>query len=431
MSTRLLLLSIDGVSKLQFDAIAALSDGGAMLRDLNCIEINSQPFQSAQPIWAEVLTGAPWFDNGCCGYVRPSNTLARSVVMSESQLAVPVNLLGDARTALAVNVPLLEPHNRLWLADGSLPTAINYSPRAELQGYMDGNYKPRPYSSLAKALTDKLDSAREVVEADLHRLSVTTRILKNEDVQQAIVRLSSFDQLQHLCGDDCFSEEGLIVRPMIERLVAELDRFLTMLRHTGWRIFVTSLFSHHKCRSRFSLNALLMKLKLLTMADPASSSRAAAFAAVSGSKPSRAALSQASGSLAPAATTAASPTAGAVYLNLQSIFGDGTIGDTDTEQATARVRQLVEERLDFYFGGRAAVFEKPDRSRCTNAPQFMVYVPHVELTDATEYILNNRDKPATCHNPQGFLLHDEKLTTGSSCTTLQVNSILRNAGFGQ
>ncbi|MGH9548215.1 MAG: hypothetical protein ACRD3W_02525, partial [Terriglobales bacterium] len=73
--------------------------------------------------------------------------------------------------------------------------------------------------------------------------------------------------------------------------------------------------------------------------------------------------------------------------------------------------------------------DKPGHSLAL--PQFIVNIPFVDFSDSTEFIVDNKNKPQTCHHNNGFLLAAK--SSGQEqrkLSPVQTHDLLRAAGFG-
>ncbi len=151
------LIALDGISSCDLPAFFdQLPRSRKHLESLSLAKLETSS-NSAQAIWAELLTGASSFSNGCGGYSYASSTLNNLQVFTEKYLLVPARLVEAEvdSTAVVINIPILlpKPPNRIWLSDGSLPTNRNFSPSDLRSDDLFQRYLPRPYKSHAGATT--------------------------------------------------------------------------------------------------------------------------------------------------------------------------------------------------------------------------------------------------------------------------------------
>jgi hypothetical protein len=393
--------------------------------------LDTRPFVEAQPIWAELFTGTPWYENGCSSYGEPVDSLNRLEVFSEALLSQPVTLLKNQATTVCVNVPLLLPLERTWIADGSLPILSTFSPK-DVGQFFSNQQRPRPYASLAAAMKDRYESAAQLISCEIERLDATTRILREREWHEAIVRLSAFDQLQHLFGVNALFDDQLVVHENITHLLAALDNMLHAASEAGCDVACISAHSHAGCRARFNVNLLLRDHDYLEVSSSvdSSNSRSQALALIAGAPPSAVSLGATGGKLSPQ-TKAACPAGCGVYINTSSSFKNGQVSDAAAAVLSKELQSLLEEKLYYYFGGRGSVHAKRSTAKTKHpTPEFVLYVPDVEFYDGSEAILDNFNKPLVCHRDEGFLAIDSIASDSETLTTVEANRRLRAIGFG-
>src|SRR5260370_7236475 len=151
---RLALVSLDGLSLEDFSRLTELLPRSARhLAGGSASRLNAGLLTSAAAIWGEVLTGAPWYENGCNGHARPWNTLNRTQVMTEHDLRLPARLL-NGESQFVINVPLLVPQepNRFWLSDGPLPLPMTVTPQSLLAAEPFYSSIPTPHPPLTHVI---------------------------------------------------------------------------------------------------------------------------------------------------------------------------------------------------------------------------------------------------------------------------------------
>lgn len=415
-----------------------LSKSYQFITERRAIKIDTAPFTQAQPIWAQILTGKDWFENGCTGYVFPSQSLSKPEVFTESKLLSPVTLFGDDSQSVSINMPLLLPRQRLWVGDGSLPIAKSLSPSI-VENYFTARHKPRAYQNLAMAFADPYASAKMLLDLERDRLASSIELLKGESWRNAIIRISAFDQLQHLFGVNCFDDTQLKIHSEIVDFMRSFDKFLDAISQLA-EISCISAYSHSACRSRFNVNALLRKSNFLVCSDTNAglTNRLAAAASVSGPTLTRASMQSVSATLNPQATQAASPTSGCIYINEKAAFTDGCIADSEqANKVEQELRDLLTNKLQYYFGDRATIYAAPPSAnaaqRSTALPRVILFVPEVEFFDNSETILDTQAKPIACHRAEGFILVDSNTadSTAAALIPCHAHQLLRKQGFGE
>lgn len=431
MGNRLILLSVDGLSYRQWPQLLELMPfAREIFSGSQAARLDTRPFVEAQPIWAELLTGRPWYENGCTSYAEPRESLNQLQVFSEALLSQPVTLVANQPTTVSINVPLLLPLQRTWIADGSLPILSTTSPQ-ELSHLFSNHHRPRPYSSLAKAMQDRYESASQAIHCEVERLEAARRILLEREWHEAIVRITAFDQLQHLFGTNVLFDQEMKVHEGIVPLLAALDQLLHELHQADCLVSCLSTYSHSVCRARFNVNALLRDHDYLRVSPSVAStnSRSQAMALIAGTAPSAVSLDTTLGQLSPE-TKAACPAGCAVYINTSRSFKHGHVSDAEAESLSQELYALLDEKLYYYFGGRGSIYKRKDvGERQPALPEFVLYVPDIEFYDGSEAILDNFNKPLVCHRNDGFLAINSPLAR-ESLTTTEANEQLRALGFG-
>jgi len=411
--SKTLLIAFDGLS---------VGDAGNLLRLLprfskicsssEVLPLDSSPFTAAQPIWAEILTGQSWEENGCCGYARPTRSLNTLQPTSEKDLLVPCTLLGPADNSVVINVPILRPNKlgRVWLSDGSLPLNRFVSPDSLVDDQPFANYKPRPHSDAAaqsESLTKSIESA---VAIESNRLQCAIRLFHDHQWSKMVFRLTLFDLLAHLLGIDFLEGQDLKCWRVLSEFLELLDEALnSFCSQPGLRWAAISAFSHAPCRGTLCLNSFLHKNGLVNLSTGKSGSgtrtaRVQATTALLGIDPPDRTLSTFEGRLAPHKTVAASPVSGCVFVNRQDIFEDGIITMSEFQQVTENIEACLRNGLGERFGFTVQVKGRTHAAPSkVPIPEFIVNIPGVEFNDI-ELGLRECDKPRTTHCSNGFLL---------------------------
>jgi hypothetical protein len=416
------LVSLDGLSLEEFDDLRALMPRSARhLAGGRVCRLSAGPLTSAAAIWGELLTGVPWYDNGCAGHAAPWRTLNRTRILTERDLTVPVKLVGGESRQLIVNVPLLVPREpmRLWLADGSLPLATTVSPPALQADERLRSYRPRPYRALAHALGNHERAILDCIETERQRLHCARALLAAHRPEVSIIRLSLTDQLSHVLGPGFLTDEDLRCAKDLRRFLDVLDGWVDELFGQVARVAVISAFSHVRCESRLSVNALLEAGGFLTFAPPdiTAERRVAAMAAVTTSRSSRAPGHAAARYthprfqqpvVDPGRTVAASPVLGCVFVNARDTFDDGIVAPADVAATRGRLRATLADALgrrhltfSIWTGDSCdrPVSETPGAPR----PDLLVSVHGAELHNVSDPLFGPADRPRSVHGPDGFL----------------------------
>jgi hypothetical protein len=438
MQRRSFLISLDGLSWGQFSALLELMPQvKSVFSKGNHAEIEAAPFTSAHAIWAEILTGRPWHENGCVGYARPDRSLNRLKVFTEDDLLEPVSLLTDEPTVIAANIPIIAPGQRSWLSDGSLPILTATSP-STLDSFFPGGYKPRLYPNLTRGLTNRQDNALQLLTFETERLRSLANILGQQPWKQVAIRLSVFDQLQHLCGSGCFEDEKMFVRSALLALLSRLDEFIMRASEQS-ALCITSAYSHVKCRSRFNPNAMLEQAGYLRVQDSTVTSarqqsrRLEAFSAVSGIDVSNKALLSMEGRYDAKLTRAAAPVSSCIYLNRASVFEDGIVSDATAAEIADQLQTFLRERLLQHFGGSAQLVINPSpvkKDTKIAVADYIMHIPAVEYFDIGGNFLDWNNVPISCHSSTGFAITNDTIFEQQTLTPCDLNRKLLGIGFG-
>lgn len=381
-------------------------------------EMDTRPFTQSQPIMAEILTGVPWWENGCAGYSAPDKTLNQLSILTEANLTAPITLLDSAGASVVVNMPLLAPDvGRFWLSDGSMPIQIDVSPTTLSQKSPFKNYIPRAFPSLAMGLPDPRTSSEHCITAEEQRMECVLDLIENEDWETCVWRFSIFDQLAHLLGAEYLDDPNLWINHRLTEFTARLNDAINSLILKKLNVYVLSSFSHSRCRARFDLNRFLKRENLLSLNDTRVSSpsrqsakRNEALEAILGEE-SRSLFGMATseGRIIPSETVAASPVSGCVYINDKQRFRDGLIETQDLASIRERVRIHLTDELDTIFGGLFSIHTNPESRKLLHnkslaLPDFIIHLDGIELHDESDPLLSGADKPRSTHSSKGFLL---------------------------
>jgi hypothetical protein len=411
------LVSLDGLGLQEFDDLRALMPRSARrLAGGRVRRLDAGPLTSAASIWGEILTGAPWYENGCAAHAGPWKTLNRIRILTERDLAVPVKLVGDESRQLIVNVPLLVPQEptRLWLADGSLPLATTVSPPALLADELFRSYRPRPYRAVAQALANRERAILDGIETERQRLHCARALLVAHRPEASIIRLSLFDQMSHVLGPGFLRDENLRCAKDLRRFLGELDGWVDELFERVAHVALVSAFSHVPCESRLSLNALLEAGGFLTFAPPDATTerRVAAMAAITAAGSSSAARYAhprfQQPVVEPGRTVAASPVLGCVFINARNTFDDGIVERADVAATRGRLREFLADALGrrhgtFSIWTRNGLDGIAAEAPSTPRPDLLVSVHGAELHNSSDPLFGPADRPRSVHGPHGFL----------------------------
>ncbi|HEY9679221.1 MAG TPA: alkaline phosphatase family protein [Drouetiella sp.] len=413
-----LVVSLDGLNLEQFDQLKSrlplLSD---YLSKGRVAQLDSSPFVDAQPIWAEVLTGAPWHENGCVGFSKPGRTLNEMQVFSERDLLKPIQMFEDNDTKIGgvsknrpwnilINIPLLRPNDasRLWLGDGGQPVAKNASlPGLEELISKLGSYNPRPYVSIGEAMADWTDATKLLLQLEDQRLGYALALTQNSDWKFLAYRLSIFDQLSHLLEFDFLSSKSVIEKEL-EKFLGRLDRSLATLFEQAEEILLFSGYSHMCCSALLSMNDVFEQSRLLRreLKETQKNNRLAALTALEKQQDPQTPLGLTEHlAFLPRHTLCASPVKGAIYLNVKPHFEDGgSVDDSMKLDEEDRIEKFFQSSINKYFP-KAKLLKNPNCNQF--GPSFVFIVEGVELVESNAKAVSFENLPALTHASKGFV----------------------------
>lgn len=418
---RVAIIALDGLSLAQFEQLQALMPLCAtLLKNGHPQKLDATPFSDAHPIWAEILTGEPWYRNGCVGYATPEKSLNELRLFRENDLLCPIALLpqvsADQRN-IVINVPLLEPREpeRIWLAEASSAVVTHISPGSLQRDRTFADYRPRPILSMGLAMADHSAVSR-FIECELNRLACATELLES-NWKTFIYRITIFDQLSHLLGND-FLDANLIYSAQIKSMLEKLDKGLSQILSKSSRFIIISAFSHTTCKEIFSLNDFfedqgLQERATIDLKSKQAQLRRQAFKLIQDEDGPP--LVSADKQIFLAKTKCASPIRGAVYINDRERFAEGSI---DSPAVRAHV-DLVANLLDSEFR-RFPTFKKlvcnpiyidADQTKSAtrknvtklSMPDLIVDIPGLDFVESLDAISRDYDLPPSVHNSSGFI----------------------------
>jgi hypothetical protein len=443
--SRLLLLSLDGLSLSQLDELSQLSSDFRqfLVRISDRKELACPLSTSPQAAWSELLTGLSWSQLGCPGYARPKDSLNDLEIVTEDLLSGRLDLLEcpGAERQLLINLPIVKPKDgRIWLSDGSWPYQNTVSPIELRNCHPFDAYRPRPYASTTVALSDRRSSIISCLAAERQRLECALELIRNQRWRICIYRVSVFDQLAHLIGSDSLFCQGLIESKELEEFWTSLGTGLSEIAElcADTTLAVISTFSHVNCRARLNLNELLSlagfcvlrKTENAEMTSIIERRRSAALAlakaevAVESAAAQQPAVSSTS-CFELERTVAGSPTAGAVYLNRKSRFASGIVEDFQVNVILERVEDYLRNYLTKEFASGfqlEKIIGGHERS-----PDLIVQINGVELHNTLgPPWLDRHNHPRSTHCGAGFIALSASLSSLSAPTSpLQLYKLLK------
>jgi hypothetical protein len=436
----LTLIAVDGLGELDLPHLLKLMPKTAdLLKSFEGRKLNSRPFGGAQPIWAELLTGRPWFENGCAGYSRPGSSLNHLEVFSEDDLSAPVTLLSRV-SDIVINIPLLKPieKERVWLSDGSTSTNTMVSPVSLLNESLFGQYQARPYASAIEALPQLWTALDACLKTERVRLQCAMELFKSRPWKSFLLRISIFDHLAHLFGPNLYQQTKLRHFDLLRSFLTELDEALSILLKPSddADFCLISCFSHVMGRGRVNLNNVLQYGKFTELVKPQpernadQERREAAMRAIL-RKPDDSLshlFRSGEGRLCASETQAASPISGCIFVNDKERFSDGIVQSVDFQSVKSKVSDHLAARIVGFFGNQATVCYKPENKTEAHAttPEFIVWIDGVEFYDVVDPRLSEFHVPRSVHSPDGFVFLPRAMKVDSSALTpVGLSEILR------
>lgn len=433
MSKSSLLISLDGLSLEDFHSLQSrLPKSAHHLNAGSTAVLDAGMLTAPSAIWGEILTGEPWYKNGCSGYSMPQRSLNSTKIVSEKDLKVPFKYLPQNTAQLIVNVPLVmpkEPH-RTWLSDGSLPMPVVMSPSSLASVEPFSQYTPRRYSALESMYQSITNTLENLLDEEKTRLECARALMHRQEWSTCIVRLSLFDRLAHLIGIDYLTDLSLSYTGVVDYFLSLLDDWLESILAGGEPVSIVSAFSHTRCRARFNLNKLLRDGSFLDFqnSDLHSSHRVLAFAGAteieeveSSSRPAEQihhfhvrTRSCHQPTFDVSKTIAASPTQGCIWINWEDRFADGIVESVERTMIRQQLRDFLNRELASRFesfklwskdglsDGEMSHCAATTDSAIVN-PDFLVYLPETEVHNSFDSSFTKHDLPRCVHHPEGFL----------------------------
>lgn len=409
---KLLLISLDGLSAEQFQYLSTNFGFLKEFTEAGINQLSSGVLTSAQAIWGELLSGQHWWETGCVGYALPRNSLNDLEIGSQSSYNFR-SIFADKGLNFSVNVPLLQPGNekRQWLSDGSF-SSETASPKQLLENEPFKSYRPRPFSSPAYFLGSPIKGAESCFQLERHRLACAIELAHGDNWQIGIIRLSIFDHLCHLLGNNFLYDDTLVVRPALKSFVDFANKSIQEIIQSSANatICVMSAFSHSACTRRANLNLLLSQLGYCSLIEATHvkkslESRHRSTIALSEKKESSlspTALVTLTNQFQAGSTIAASPVHGAIYLNTKERFKDGLIEAQEIERTRKKVATAISAVLTDSGIKDIRLDINPVHSLI--APDLLIYATGLDFHDAYDApAIDTFNHPLTCHTSNGFV----------------------------
>jgi predicted AlkP superfamily phosphohydrolase/phosphomutase len=412
--SQLIIVSVDGLGPHDLGPLYDLMPKTAKhLAKLSYRNLNCVPLVSPQAVWAELLTGRPWFENGCAGFSKPNGSLQNLAVFTEDSLLVPVELLSKTKNVV-INIPLLQPSHgdRDFLSDGSAPASKAVSPPELLMDELFQRYRPRPYASSIAAMAKPLEALKRCIETERIRLHCAMSLFRgSRPWQRFLYRLSLFDHLAHLFGPNVLSQTTLRGYDQLQSFLRDFDDNLCTVFESfpDADICFLSAFSHTAGKMRININRMLQRGGFLKLEsdDEASAIRARdremALAIALGVRRNVANINTTRQLIGSSQAQAVSPVAGCVFINDTDRFSDGAISTSEHDATKSKVVELLRARLALWAGESATVIPNPaPNANGSIAPDAIAYADGVEFYHVIDSNDDDDEAPRAVHAPLGF-----------------------------
>ena len=432
---RFALVSIDGLSQADLSDLLALIPRFASEFDFKEVNLNSAPLTSSQGIWAELLTGKSWEENGCVGYSKPVGSLNDIKIFSERHLLAPLNIAKDSseNPPIYINVPLTLPgdNKRIWLSPGALPIHTLVSPTQLLDNDLFQRYRPRAAENYHDATSSIRKFVTSCSEIENNRLECLRKLIDSQQHSSIVFRISILEHLQHVLGLGLGAARESRAWKAVSEYFQRLDNeLLHLCRVFKKRVMLISPYSHSKCINVINLNAALMEANFLRLnSDPLGGARKLrhrpeATSSLRELYSSTAMFDNFEGRLIIKETVAASPVGGCIFINRSSDFRDGIISESEEPDVRQRLRRFLDETFVRRYGKDCEIAESSVVGK--SVPAFVVNIKGVEFTDVIRSP-RDVDVPLVTHAPYGFALFPsaEKISTGP-ISAAGLNHLLRN-----
>ncbi len=378
------------------------------------LEFSSSAPQSA---WAEILTGVNIFSSGCAGYAHPTSSLNRLSVFTETDLLKPALLVeaSEGAPSVAINIPLLlpRPANRIWLSDGSLPINKFVSPSQLRSDPIFDQYEPRPYKSHAGATTlTQIDLLNRCIDLESRRLSCALSLFNSKNWSTFVYRVTLFDYLFHLVGLNYLQATDLSIFGALRKFLLELDSAIEVFTaDDAVKAALISAYSHVACVGTLNLNLVLAQGNYLRLAEHSSvrTNTERMKVATSLWKPTTHYLTTLEGRLETSESLAASPVAGCIYINKNSVFEDGIVTDENYKKLRSDVANYLHNFLSSGLSHPFKIEIHPAELNHTTAPDLFISIDGVEFHNLSV----NAITPHTTHKASGFALLPERFAVNN------------------
>lgn len=391
---KLLLISLDGLSAEQFEYLSTTFD---FLQHAPIKNLSNNTLNTAQGLWAEILSGQHWWETGCAGYAFPKNSINDLQIGGLSDYVFRSPIKAD----LTINVPLL----------------------AKAQDYH------QPFSSPVYYLGNPTEGTKLCLEAETQRLIQAEKDFQRNSWQTGILRLTVFDHLSHLLGCNYLSDTDLAVHPAIRSFIKDAQKRLEhIIQASKANIAIISPYGHIACDRRVNINLLLSQLGFCKLKEKDEVEKSQILRHNStialATKKTASPLVSYTCEFVENATVAASPVYGAIYINRKDRFQNGIVDTQDVEH-TAQEIALHLRTLTKEVGIDNLYLEiNPDRGANSLAPDLMLYAESVDFHNVYDApAVDTFSHPQTCHSKTGFVCFED--APGNELNHASLNTILK------
>ncbi|MBY0552766.1 MAG: alkaline phosphatase family protein [Candidatus Obscuribacterales bacterium] len=343
---------------------------------------------NTQTTWATLLTGKSWKEHHCVGYTKPILYLTEPQIVTEAHLGDIFLTRVDAERTGAINVPLLRPSARKWIADSASATNMTVSP-ASLAQRLPRITDRRSFHTPGNIRRNPIAVWRDAVRADAERIYAAGTLL-DSNLELVLLRLSSFDVAGHFLFRELFDDSFVSKVDDLNLLGGALSELLQKMEEAEYSVVIISNYGFESCSRVVNINGLLAAGGYCRIALKSDSRRNSAAKELSGSEHSnRWHVLQTS--------QACSSTHGTVHINSKNRFRTGVVEDNEI----AALRREILEYLPCAVHKRHGLGMLLNANTDPELPDLVFRVPGADYT--FNQTLNSYDAPAAVHSPFGFL----------------------------
>lgn len=338
--------------------------------------------------WATLLTGKAWTEHHCIGYAKPLLYLAEPQIVTEAHLGdIFLRKVAAERTG-AINIPLLRPSGRKWIADSGSATNVTVSP-ASLAQRLPRLTERRFFHTASNLKRNPIAVWHDAVRADAERIYATATLM-DSNLELVLLRLSSFDIAGHFLYRELFDDSFVSKVDYLNLLGGALNQLLQKIEEEEYSVVVISNYGFESCSRVVNINGLLAAGGYCQITLKSDSRRTSAAQELSGSEHSnRWHVAQTS--------QACSATHGTVHLNSKNRFRTGVVEDNEVAVLRRELFDYLPDSVHKRHGIGMLINANTDPA----LPDLVFRVPGADYTFSRN--LHSYDTPAAVHSPIGFL----------------------------